>query len=267
MSIQAIVKDYIAAHPNEDIARLNYEQQTIWLKRRPESKETIWHRLLHYLTYIVPLPIIYPTVVTDGAQSLQDEALRLRIFAMRNIDVPAVLDVQPDYLVTSDVGGTMQKYLEELTTAEDKYRLLIKAMAALSQLHQAGLCHGRPFLRDMTYLNEQVFFIDLEEDPLKVMSLAEAQARDLWLFLNSVAKQCKNEPRLVHDLFECYLLDAHIETIAALKKMVLLIKPLRFFMEYSLLLAIKSRDLHCAVLVNKVLERYFKRANLITSTI
>lgn len=260
MILNTKVQQYISANPTQLIARLEFEQQVVWLKRRPKSKKNIWHSLLHYLTYLVPLPTFYPTVITNGRQSVHNEAARLRLFATRNISVPQVLDVHADYLITADVGNTIQKHLEQLTAIEDKYLLLDKALAALNALHKAGLCHGRPSLADMTYLDEVVFFIDLEEDPLGVMSLAQAQARDLWLFFNSVAKHCPNQPKLLHDLFKCHHDYAHIETITALEQMVLFLRPLRIGLEYSFLCAINSRDLRCGVLVNKVLEHHFINA-------
>lgn len=260
MILTTLVRQYIAANPTELIARLDFEQQAVWLKRRPESKKNIWHSLLHYLTYVVPLPILYPTVITNGRQSLHNESRRLRLFATRNIPVPLVIDVQDDYLITADVGKSIQRHLEQSITIEDKSQLLGKALAALGALHQAGLCHGRPSLDDMTYLDEVVFFIDLEEDPLQVMSLAQAQARDLWLFFYSVAKHCQNQPELLDELFTYYHDYADTETIAALKQLVLFLRPLRIAVEYSFLFAINSRDLRCGVLANKALEQHFINA-------
>lgn len=261
MTISNVVRDYIVANPTQLVGRLDYENQALWVKRRPESKRKIWHHLLHYLTYIIPLPIIYPTALTDIANALLNEAARYRLFAEHDITVPAVLDVQQEYLVTTDVGGMVQDYLAKLTEPRDKYHLLNLAVMTLSRLHQAGLCHGRPSLRDLTYFKGKIYFIDLEEEPLNVMSLPQAQARDLWLFLNSVARHCKQEPELLNDLFISYLSNAQSETITALKQMVLFLRPVRCFVEYGLLRAINSRDLRSAVQINKVLEQHFIRAH------
>lgn len=259
MQVLQVADEYIKKHPLELLSRIDFEGQTIWIKRRPPSKRTGWHRLASALTYLIPLAIFYPTAVSDKSDSLTQEAERLRLFATKGLPVPEVLASTSSYLITSDVGLNLQQLAEQITTREERSALFEKAMHSLANLHQANLCHGRPSLRDMTLQNDKVFLIDLEENPLAVMSLAQAQARDLWLFFCSVARHCKNDYSVLDRLFQIYMNTSSPATLAALKQMVIVLKPVRIIVEY-LLAAVKSRDLRNAVQANKALEKCLKKA-------
>ncbi len=248
--VELIVNEHIKKNPQQWVSRLPYNDEFIWLKRRPPSKKTMWHRLLFALTYLIPIPIFYPTVAEDD---LLAEASRLDLFARKGIAVPEVLLVTANYLVTKDSGQDLKSYLENIPPVQQQH-VLEQAIQALLHLHQQGLCHGRPFLRDMTINNNQIYFLDLEEDPLKVMNLAQAQARDLWLFLNSAARHCQHEPTMLKHLFTLYSQHASAELLHALKQMVTLLKPIRWFSEH-ILGFIKSRDLRCAIRANKAIEQ------------
>lgn len=253
MPLDQIIEDYIKRHPDFQIAKLDYHQESIWLKRRSPSKATGWHKLLSVLTALIPIPVFRPTVIHDAQDTLVNQAQRLQLFAARQLAVPEVLIITPNYMVTRDVGDDLKSCLDKEEREEVRTYLLDQAMEAIIAMHAVKLCHGRPFLRDMTYHEGKVFFLDLEENPLSVMSLAEAQARDVWLFLNSVATYCAKDSFILSHLFERYKQSASPETLKALKKMVFLLKPLRFFAEHLLAL-VRSRDLNRAVKANKALE-------------
>lgn len=252
MQIEQRVSEYIDQHPDEYLGNLTYEGQSIWIKRRPLSKKKIWHRLAYFLTYLIPMPVFYPTVVDGEHNTLEDEATRLRNFAAKGIPVPEVLAVTKDYLVTNNVGSTLQ-HLIESANPQEKNLLMEQALQALIHLHQQGLCHGRPYLRDMTRQDDQVYFLDLEENPLAVMNLGQAQARDIWLYFNNVARFSQQDATLIILLYQIYAKTASPATLTYLKQMVRFIKPVRYFAEF-LLKFIKSRDLHCAMVANKALE-------------
>lgn len=257
MPILRLADDYFKQNPKQYIARINYEGKPIWAKRRPNSKKMFVHKLQYLLT-LLPIPIFYPTTTQGGAESLKQEAERLKLFAAKGIAVPLLLAENASFIVTSDVGQELDAYLGQLTDPKEKRRLLEKAAQALLVLHQAGLCHGRPALHDMTYHNDQIFFIDLEEAPLTVMSLAQAQARDVWLFLLHASRRCKDEPSLLPAIFEVYARSASLETLFALRKMVSILKPLGFVAEH-LFAKVMGRDLRCAIAANKAIEQHIKK--------
>ena len=232
---------------------LTYEGQKVWVKYRIFSKKTTWHRLQSLLARQIAIPLFSP-VVANGPESLANEALRLKLFASHGLLVPEVLGVTSEFIITNNVGIELQKYVKHLTDHAEKQRLLLLAAQALNNLHRAGLCHGRPLLRDMTYHNDQIYFIDLEENPLDVMSLSEAQARDIWLFLYGTVRYQDLFPSLLRDLYQICILNSSSCTVAALKQMVGLLRPIRAIYEHTLYKIIQGRDVRYAIQANKALE-------------
>jgi tRNA A-37 threonylcarbamoyl transferase component Bud32 len=249
-----VAKQHFIENANLQIHSINYQGECVWIKRRPFSKKAIWHKLQKVATYFLPA-IFAPTVSEGGAESLKQEAARIRLLASHDIAVPRVLVETEEFFITSDVGKQLHHYLHQLSDPEQKQHLLQQAVQALNRLHQANLCHGRPSLRDMTVKENTIFFIDLEENPLAVMSLAQAQARDCWLFFNSVANHC-TDITLLTNLFHVYQQGIATETMLALKKMVFTLKPARIFLEFFFGKVI-GRDGRCAIKANKALETIF----------
>ncbi|MFC3908349.1 hypothetical protein ACFORL_04575 [Legionella dresdenensis] len=256
LALIQLARNYFISSPQHFITQLEYGDRYFWVKRRPHEKKRFWHVMQSALTFLVRLPILRSTVSKGGAQSLNQEAAQLRLFASKSIPVPEVIAVNDEFIITSDVGLQLQGYLSQLDNDARKSELLCAAAHSLARLHQAGLCHGRPSLRDMTLAEETIYFIDLEEEPLAVMSLAQAQARDIWLFLNNVARYTsKKDDLLLRNVFAILNMTLTAETRAALRQMVMFLRPFRVVVERMILPLTGGRDVRCAVKANKVLEQ------------
>lgn len=252
-----LANEFIQKNPNDYIGKLEYQDQTIWIKRRPFSKRTIWNKIQYVLVKLVLLPpLFYPTTTKGGPASLHAEAMRLKQFSARQIAVPKVIAVTDDFLLTQDVGIQLHQYLCSVKTEDEKFNTLLLAIQALNQLHRAELCHARPSFGDMTWQNGTIFFIDLEEDPLNIMSLAEAQARDVWLFFNNAVRYYpKQDPRLVK-LFQAYTPGIHQETLNALHFIVSKMKLFHWI--ETIFKSRLGRDVTCALVANQTLEYALK---------
>lgn len=247
-------RQYVIDQPDSFIGQLNYKGHLIWLKRRPFSKKTGWHTVQQFFSRLIALPTLYPTVTSGGPKSLLQEAERLHSFAEKNIAAPQVIVVTEEFLITEDVGNQLHHYLDNLTDRQEINRLLHVAVQAINEMHQAGLYHARPSLRDMTVKEGVVSFIDLEENPLEVMSLSQAQARDIWLFLNSAARHCHGDINVLISLITTYQQGISQETLRALNTMVKQLKPLRMFAE-CLPKKLLGRDGRHAIIANKAFEK------------
>lgn len=71
---------------------------------------------------------------------------------------PEILVLTPDYMVTRGGGRTLKNWLDSDMPEEDKEQLLEEAGRALCALHQAGIVHGRPALRDITWKDGKFTF-------------------------------------------------------------------------------------------------------------
>jgi tRNA A-37 threonylcarbamoyl transferase component Bud32 len=251
--IAAFVYHALATHdPDYRVIKANYNGKTIWIKQNTNPKRKIWHHLQSLLTALIPLPVFRPTV--SNADALQQEAQRLRLFKEKNIPVPDVLYSTDRVFALSDAGTPLRDILSSMTDPADRQLLLEKTMLALVHLHQAGLCHGRPLPKDMLWQDGEIIFIDLEENPLSVMSLAQAQARDVWLFLNGCVRYLKTNPDALERLYALYAGQISSATLHELKIMVRWLRPIRFIAEH-LIMPFAGNDVRKAVIVNKMLEK------------
>jgi uncharacterized protein YjgD (DUF1641 family) len=103
--------------------------------------------------------------------------------------------------------------------------------------------------------------IDLEDDPLQVMTLAEAQARDVWLFMNAAVRLLLEDTAQTTSVFELYKAAISPETQKALCWLVAFVHPFSKFLSRTTLLTYFGRDLRQALLANEVMEEVFKKIN------
>lgn len=106
-------------------------------------------------------------------------------------------------------------------------------MRTLALLHNTGLAHGRPSLKDMTLKatvgeeNGIIHLLDLEEDPTAIMSIENAQARDVWLLLSSCAEFYDNPEARLRELLGVYQSERTSDLTNALRKLGRSLRPFR----------------------------------------
>lgn len=173
------------------VQKVELSHRTVWIKRYGTESALIWRRL--YLPFERLMPMAFRvTPVRSPAQMIQQEIRRMERFRGKGIDVPEVLYQAGSTLVLSDVGQAMELHLYNVRSDPKAYDdLLVFCAAELGRIHAAGLCHGRPYPRDMTMTNGRVGFLDFEEDPEAVMPLETAQARDLWILFFQLARRAQ----------------------------------------------------------------------------
>ena len=109
------------------------------------------------------------------------------------MNVPDVLGTGHAALVIGDNGSSFNTCLRQADEA-GRDRLVMAAMQAIAEAHARGAYFGQPLPRNLTWDGDKVGFIDFEEDPLEVMDLSEAQARDWLMFGYGVAKYYADRP-------------------------------------------------------------------------
>ena len=239
--------------PDESVFPIELDGRRCWVKYRPHSKKNNWHRLQALFTSLLSMPLLKPTVSYGGVQSLRQEADRLNLLRTQGIPVPDVIMLGDDFLITDDCGVQLQEWIEALASVEEKYYWLKQAMYLLIQVHTAGLAHGRPMPKDMLIRDDTLTLIDLEDDPLQVMSLAEAQARDVWLFMNAVACLLLEDTNRTASVFELYQASISKETGKSLSRLVAFIHPLSKLFSKTFVADYMGRDLRQALLANEVM--------------
>lgn len=225
-------------HPESRTMYGILDGQRIWIKQICPPKARIWHALQKILAAALRQPILRCTVSPGGPDALAREAERLITFKARGFHVPDVLARNEQMLILSDAGPQLREWLDKNKDAHARKDVLQEATRALARVHKAGMTHGRPYVRDMTWDGTRIGFLDLEEDPVRVMPLPCGQARDIWLFLGSAARFARvpdnkyiYEETLIRDLWTEYARHTDQQVIRALEKFVHFLNPLRGWLE------------------------------------
>jgi tRNA A-37 threonylcarbamoyl transferase component Bud32 len=177
-----------------------YGGQRLWIKTvaRPRLRSSVL--MQQSIALLSGLPMLQPARNRGGAAGLAGEAAAIRAVAAAGFPVPPVVACTADWLVLGDAGEALEGGLNALRESEPEecWRRITEAGILLSRLHAAGLWHGGAQIRNFSWQDGRPGLLDFEDHDLPGMSLAEKQARDLLLFLYSLARYDRHSitPRL-----------------------------------------------------------------------
>jgi hypothetical protein len=120
----------------------------------------------------------------DGAQAQQLEVRRLRSLSAAGVRVPRVVHVEAEFFVQSYLGDLSLHVLLQREQATLWWR---RGLRTLVEVHRRGQYLSQPFARNILASGDCLAMIDFEDDPLEVMELHQAQARDWLAYLHSSA--------------------------------------------------------------------------------
>lgn len=146
--------------------------------------------LLDAVARRLDIEALRPPPHPGGGAAKRIEARRIAELAALGVHVPRVLGEGDSTLLLSDIGTTLAARLRD--ARDDPARidvLTTRAIDAIAEAHARGAYFGQLVPRNITIDDAGcVGFIDFEEDPLDVMALPQAQARDWLLFAFGMAK-------------------------------------------------------------------------------
>ncbi len=156
----------------------------VLVKGQRETRSPWPHRLLNALAWMAGVSYLKAVPVHGESQSQAIEIMRLRALYGAGLPVPQVLHVAPDYFVMSYLGDRdMALTLRE--QGVQAWGLWMAAMEQLLRVHAQGQYLSQCFARNIIVSDRFHGLIDFEDDPLEVMTLVEAQARDWLIYLQS----------------------------------------------------------------------------------
>jgi tRNA A-37 threonylcarbamoyl transferase component Bud32 len=142
-------------------------------------------RLLAMLAKLTRNPLLRPVPAPGGAASQATEIRRLQTLRAAGVNVPEVLHQAPDYFVMRRIQGpSLGAHFS--AQPEQALQAVARGLHGLLALHAAGQYLSQGFARNILEQDGALWFIDFEDDPLLVMDLPDAQARDLLAFMLSV---------------------------------------------------------------------------------
>ncbi|WP_049457395.1 hypothetical protein [Stenotrophomonas maltophilia] len=159
-----------------------------WLKQHDGERRWLALAALDLGVRLLGLRCLRPPPRLKAEQACQLERRRLRELAAHGVPVPRVLGHGETALLLEDGGPSLAQRLRRCAPGEAEHLMRLAANELL-RVHLAGCCVGQPVARNIA-VDEAccIRFLDLEEDPLQVMALAEAQARDWLLFISGTVR-------------------------------------------------------------------------------
>ncbi|SCX21339.1 lipopolysaccharide kinase InaA family protein [Agrobacterium rosae] len=204
------------------IQQLNLSVGSVWIKRQGTEQAPWWIKLQALAAAALPYKFLKPSPILKPVDMMEREKRRMIEFGEKGFPVPDIIYSSQTAIVISDVGPTVQRILKTKSRAgeSDHDTLLIDCAAAIGDLHAAGLCHGRPHVRDFFVRDGRIGFMDFEEEPQAVMPLETAQARDIWLLFLPMTTLAKNGRETLDAAYKAWATRAPEAAIAELRRLV-----------------------------------------------
>lgn len=204
------------------ISRIDLDGSVVWIKRFDQDAKPLGKKLHAGLSPMMPFAVLRASPALGPVGLAEREARKSARFRAAGLATPTILHSAPALLVMSDVSEIAQGALERLaTTSPQRHDAMLVEMAqALGQAHAHGLCHGRPYPRDLFRRDDGAWgFLDFEEEPEAAMPLAAAQARDVWLMFMEITRRA-HSPETPHAAFAAWRLLAPEQAMVELRRLV-----------------------------------------------
>lgn len=246
--------DIIARCGDERIAKQIYNGETIWIKNYSHYKKGVFYYLQKFISALIPFRFLKPTTSPSGQQAVQIEKERVDLFLLNDVLCPGILFFNDTHIIFSDAGES----LDALIRNGEQKNVMERAAHALADLHNKGLYHGRPFLRDMVQKGDRIGFIDFEEDALKIMPLKDAQARDIWVFSLNLVKYCKHDCGAHCSYLRLYFDYLDDKNYASIKQILSVLSPVIKFSKF-----VRAnrwgKDIHRAIVGTEALKTVIEK--------
>lgn len=193
---------------------------TVWIKRHGDKGRRMIVTLQKAVACLLRLPFMRPSPVETAEGMVERDLRRIASYSKAGVPTAEVIYSSGRAIVLSDIAPTVHnrlRYLRDTDPAAHD-QLLVFCCAELGRLHAAGLCHGRPYPRDMFIRDERLGFIDFEEEPEAVMPMQTAQARDLWLLFLQLSERAADRKTTQDRAFGAWAAAAPKATIAELRE-------------------------------------------------
>lgn len=163
-----VITELLALNKGERISDFEYQGKRYWLKQVEHHSGL--------MRFLKPNPL----------EAIKTEVLTLKNMAAQLAPVPKLVLAEEDFFVVEDVGSTVKQWLtEDEISPPCMHQILNDSAKALAGLHAMNLAHGRPALRDISWQDGQVSFIDFEASQYK-KDIGYQQVRDLLVFIHSL---------------------------------------------------------------------------------
>ena len=208
-----------AIDSNERIEAIKSQTgQKYWLKKSAPARGYFRYMALNIFSKLLRTPLLKAVPQKGGQIALDLEIQRIEMLKSKGVEVPEIATVGPGWILLNDLGVSIIDDMKTNRKDQQRIRKLFSiCLKAIKKLHNADQYMSQGFVRNMLMVEEDngtVGFIDFEDDPLTVMNLQQAQARDLMLFINSTARFFVKDSEYFKQEIHAFM-DGHNEKVIA----------------------------------------------------
>lgn len=217
----AICKWRTAMDSAARIEKITVAGGDFWLKKAAPPRGVFRYHALNLFSWMLRLPLLKAVPQPGGDAAIKNEIKRLQALASMGVLVPQIIAYDSSWLLIKDAGQSIIKTMKQNETTQScRQQLFMACLTAIKSLHLKDQYLSQGFVRNMLLADEaamQVAFIDFEDDPLDVMNLAEAQARDVLLLVNSTARFFVDDHEFFSNSIQQFMTGHSPEMVAALR--------------------------------------------------
>lgn len=204
----------------ERIEKISTRTGVYWLKKATPARGEFRYHALNFFSWMMRLPLLKAVPQPGGNQAIANEVGRINQLTKAGVKVPEILAYDESWILLKDVGQSIINTMKHKDTNQTNIQTLFQTcLNAIKDLHNNNQYLSQGFIRNMLLdpSTQTVTFIDFEDDPMDVMCLAEAQARDVLLLVNSTARFFVNDQAFFNDTLRHFLSDHNPSMVKALR--------------------------------------------------
>lgn len=187
-----------------------WEGQRAWRKTYAEGGHRRRLAALRWVARRLGANSLLAPVPLTAERACRTEQSMINRLAALGVRVPPLLEVGDRELLLGDLGPTLAVACRAQADPQSRRELVALGLRAIGEVHARGGYLSQAFARNLTIRDGEIGFIDLEEDPATMMSLAAAQARDLLFYAHSTARFLSGQPGM-----HAALLREHLQGVPA----------------------------------------------------
>ena len=206
------------------VRKIQYGNQAAWRKQYADQGRRKRMAVLRWIARRLGANALLAPIPLSPKEACATELAMITRLKSLGVLVPDVLEAGETHLVLSDIGVLFSAECRRRKSLGERSALLRDGFEAINDLHRRGGYLSQAFARNLTEQEGRIGFIDLEEDPVKVMSLHAAQARDIIFYVHSTARFMSDSPQEYSRLFESSLSQLPSEIKVEIAKVVPMLK-------------------------------------------
>lgn len=189
----SILLDELAAKQEAAIApHLLADGSKVWIRKAGRHNARWRYALLGMVARYLKLGVLKPVPSLGGEPAIATESKRLYELRAAGIAVPELLAVRKNALMFGNLEGIPLDTQIRQEAEAGKSDAWLAGLEAIARVHKKRQFLSQAFARNMMSDGKNISFLDFEDDPSEVLTIAQCQARDWLCYIHSTALILKN---------------------------------------------------------------------------